>query len=164
MIKKNLGGDRLGSGNKMKVELHGYERSTHDLGYLWRSTMSPGTLVPFMKELVLPGDTFDIDLDVDIKTHPTVGPLFGGYKVQLDVFECPMRLYQGLLHNNKMYIGMNMATVKLPQMELNVDTTAVIDPNDPDNAQINPSCILSHLDIRGVGVVAGGFPHIVQVA
>ena len=45
----------------MKVELHNYERSTHDLGYIWRSTMSAGTLVPFMTQVALPGDTFDIE-------------------------------------------------------------------------------------------------------
>lgn len=49
-MQKTLGGDRLGSGHKQKVYLHGYERSTHDLGYLWRTTMSAGTLVPFMKQ------------------------------------------------------------------------------------------------------------------
>ena len=48
---KTLGGDRLGAGKKMKVELHNYERSTHDLGYIWRSTMSAGTLVPFMTQV-----------------------------------------------------------------------------------------------------------------
>ena len=31
---KTLGGDRLGAGKKMKVELHNYERSTHDLVYM----------------------------------------------------------------------------------------------------------------------------------
>ena len=50
----NLGGDRLGSGNKLKVNLHGFERSNHDLGYVWRNTQAPGTLVPFMCMLGLP--------------------------------------------------------------------------------------------------------------
>src|SRR4051794_18264544 len=99
-MQKTLGGDRLGSGNKMKVNLHGYERSTHDLSYVWRSTMSSGTLVPFLCEVGLPGDTFDIKLELDIKTHPTIGPLFGSFKAQLDVFQAPMRLYNSLLHNN----------------------------------------------------------------
>ena len=98
----------------MKVELHNYERSTHDLGYIWRSTMSAGTLVPFMTQVALPGDTFDITLDAFVNTHPTVGPLFGSFKMQLDIFQCPIRLYQGQLHNNKLGIGMNMASVKLP--------------------------------------------------
>ena len=85
-MKQTIGGERLGSGGKMTVDLKTYNRSTHDLGYLWRSSMAPGTLVPFMSEIALPGDTFDIDLDLDAKTHPTIGPLFGSYKVQADVF------------------------------------------------------------------------------
>ena len=51
---KTLGGERLGAGKKMKVELHNYGRSTHDLGYISRSSMSAGTLVPFMCKLGLP--------------------------------------------------------------------------------------------------------------
>ena len=41
----NIGGDRLGSGNKLRVDLHGYERSTHDLSNIMRTSMSVGTLV-----------------------------------------------------------------------------------------------------------------------
>ena len=131
---KTLGGDRLGSGNKQNVELHNYSRSTHDLSYAWRSTMSAGTLVPFLNEVALPGDTFNIDLECLIKTHPTVGPLFGSYKVQLDIFQCPIRLYQGQLHNNKLGIGMNMAAVKLPELRLTAATTT--DAPDINTAQI----------------------------
>ncbi|AXH73230.1 MAG: major capsid protein [Microviridae sp.] len=152
-MQKTIGGDRLGSGKRMKVDLHGYQRSTHDLGYLWRSTMSAGTLVPFLTEVALPGDTFDIHLDCDIKTHPTIGPLFGSYKVQLDIFQAPIRLYQGQLHNNKLGIGLNMAGVKLPQMSLQVNPDAYVNMEDPDNSQINPSCILSYLGIRGIGMI-----------
>ena len=76
--------------------------------------MSAGTLVPFMTEVALPGDSFDIDLQCDVKTLPTVGPLFGGYKVQLDVFEVPVRLYQGKLHMNMLNIGMDMKNILLP--------------------------------------------------
>ena len=152
---KTLGGDRLGAGKKMKVELHNYERSTHDLGYIWRSTMSAGTLVPFMTQVALPGDTFDITLDAFVNTHPTIGPLFGSFKMQLDIFQCPIRLYQGQLHNNKLGIGMNMASVKLPYLrfEAPYETAEVINTiKDYDNSQINPSCLLSYLGIRGIGV------------
>lgn len=152
--EQTLGGNRLGSGKKQKVTLHGYERSNQNMGYLWRSTMSAGTLVPFMKEVALPGDTFDIDLECIVKTHPTVGPLFGSYKVQLDVFQAPIRLYIAALHNNKLKIGMRMAQIKLPQMRLGVNPAGVIPDDNPDNAQINPSCILSYLGIRGVGQVS----------
>ncbi|AXH76244.1 MAG: major capsid protein [Microviridae sp.] len=150
-MQKTLGGDRLGSGNKMKVNLHGYERSTHDMGYIWRSTMSAGTLVPYMCEIGLPGDTFDINLDADIKTHPATGPLFGSYKVQLDVFQAPIRLYNSLLHNNALGIGLKMENVKLPVLELFAPAIPLDDIPDYDNSQINPSCILSYLGIRGIG-------------
>ena len=149
-MKKALGGERLGSGKKMDVELHGYSRSTHDLGYIWRNTQSAGTLVPFLVRVALPGDTFDINLDMDIKTHPTVGPLFGSFKAQADIFLAPIRLYQGQLHNNKLKIGLKMSNVKLPFIKLKA-MPATTNP-DLDNSQINPSCILSYLGIRGVGV------------
>ena len=89
-MKVAIGGDRLGSGNKENVSMKNYERSTHDLSQVWRSSMAAGTLVPFMKELALPGDTFDIDLNAQVLTLPTIGPLFGNFKVQLDVFVVPI--------------------------------------------------------------------------
>ena len=116
MQVKTLGGDRLGTGKKMQVELSGFERSTHDLSYIWRSSMSAGTLVPFLNKIMLPGDTWDIHLDCDIRTIPTIGPLFGSMKVQLDVFTTPIRLYNSLLHNNELEIGLNMAKALIPQI------------------------------------------------
>lgn len=150
-MSKTLGGDRLGSGKKMKVELHNYERSTHDMGYVWRSSMSAGTLVPFLCEVALPGDTFDINLGCEIRTLPTVGPLFGSYKVQLDIFQAPIRLYQALLHNNQLGIGKNMSAVKLPQIEFTATPIDGLLHPDIDNCQINPSTLPAYLGLRGIG-------------
>ena len=47
-------------------------------------------------------------------THPTIGPLFGSFKFQADVFTCPIRLYNAMLHNNTLNIGLDMSKVKLP--------------------------------------------------
>lgn len=121
-MKVNIGKNTLGDNDKMSVSLKEYGRSTHDLSYAWRSPMGVGTLVPFMKLLALPGDTFDIDLDTKVLTHPTVGPLFGQFKMQLDVFTCPIRLYQAQLHNNALNIGLDMKKVKLPKFENNFKT------------------------------------------
>lgn len=118
-MKVNIGKNTLGDNNKMSVSLREYGRSTQDLSYAWRSPMGVGTLVPFMKILALPGDTFDIDLDTKVLTHPTVGPLYGQFKMQLDVFTCPLRLYQAQLHNNALNIGLDMKKVKLPKFENN---------------------------------------------
>ena len=149
MSKKTLGGDRLGAGKKMKVELHNFGRSTHNKSKIWRSSMSCGTLVPFLHEIGLPGDTFEIDLDAIVKTYPTVGPLFGSFKLQLDIFEAPMRNYQGQLHNNKLGIGMNMAKIKLPQLEIVCNNIDINNPVPLEFQQINQSSLLAYLGIRG---------------
>ena len=116
-MKANIGKNTLGDSNKMSVSLREYGRSTHNLSSAWRSPMGVGTLVPFMKLVGLPGDTFDIDLDTRIMTHPTIGPLFGNFKFQADVFTCPIRLYNAMLHNNTLNIGLDMSKVKLPKAE-----------------------------------------------
>ena len=63
-MKVNIGKNTLGDNNKMSVSLKEYGRSTHRLSSAWRSPMGVGTLVPFMKMVGLPGDTFEIDLCV----------------------------------------------------------------------------------------------------
>lgn len=159
-IRKTIGGDRLGSGRKLQVELHNYGRSTHDLGYIWRTTMSPGTLVPFMKQLALPGDTWDISLDADVKTHPTIGPLFGSFKLQLDVFFAPIRLYQGKLHNNQVGLGLDMANVKLPKLALSPiqGITTSTSSLELDQYGTEPSSLLNYLGVKGTGVYLGAEP------
>ncbi len=151
MKSVQLGGDRLGSQGDMNVELNNYERSSHDLSYIWKSTMGVGTLVPFMSELALPGDSFEIKLDTDIRTIPTNGPLFGSFKTQLDVFKCPIRLYMKELHNNKLGVGLNMKSIALPQIKLQAKNPVIDADTDYDNYQIEPSCIMSYFNIRGIG-------------
>lgn len=145
----------MGSGKKMDVEMHGYERSNHNLNKILRTTMSPGTLVPFMNLVALPGDTFDINLSCDIKTHPTIGPLFGSFKVQLDVFQIPWRLYNSFLAFNKVEVGLDMSKIKIPQYELTAFPTPE-NVTDIDNSQINPSSIMSYLGLRGIGRIEDG--------
>ena len=98
----------------MVTRLNNYNRSTHDLSFICRTSMAPGVLVPTMKQLVLPGDTFPIQTRSHILTHPTVGPLFGSFKQQNDFFFCPIRLYNAMLHNNALNIGLDMKSVKFP--------------------------------------------------
>ena len=150
-ITKNLGGDRLGSGAKNNISMHKYNRSTHDLSRAWRSSMTPGTLVPFLCEVALPGDNFDIQLESLVRTMPAVGPLFGSYKMQMDIFACPIRLYNGLLHNNMTKIGMNMSQVKLPKVNL---TTRAINieriATQINNSQTATDSLINYLGLRGL--------------
>ena len=152
-MKTDIGGDRLGSGNKQEISKKNYERSTHDLSETFRSSMSSGTLVPFLHKLALSGDSWDIDLHTSVLTLPTVGPLFGSYKVQLDVFATPLRLYNPLLMMNKLNIGRDMSKVYLPQMKIKaLNRTADADALD-DNRQVNPSCLLKYLGVSGIGKI-----------
>ena len=150
---KTLGGDRLGSGNKMKVELHNYERSTHNLSDVFRSTMAPGVLVPFFKRICTNGDTWTIDLNELVKTMPAIGPCFGAYKLQADVFEIPIRLYQGILHNNWNKIGMDMSKVKLPKIQLQSCSIPYGSQtfNNYTTYQISSSSLLAYTGLRGIG-------------
>lgn len=147
-MKTTLGGDRLGSGNKQEISTRNYNRSTHDLSWVFRSTTACGTLVPFMNELALPGDNFKIDLETLVKTNPTIAPLFGSFKIQLDVFLCPIRLFQGALQMNKLNVGLDMSKVKLPTFGLNSQYMKAIDNS---HEQINSSCIFRYFDIGGLG-------------
>jgi len=152
MTKLTLGGDRLGTGAGMQVETRDYSRSTHDLQHTVTTTLSPGTIVPFMSILGLTGDTFDIQLYVDLMTHPTIGPLFGSFKVQLDVFECPLNIYNPTLLYNPTGIGMKMETIKIPQIVVN---GKIPEPGDDlDTVHINPSSLLRHLGISSLGHAA----------
>lgn len=140
-ITKNIGKNTLGDRNKMSVRLKEYEMSTHDLSFVFRNTQSPGTLVPFMKLVAQKGDIFNINLINKTLTHPTVGPLFGSYKLQHFVFTCPIRLYNSWLHNNRTGIGMNMSQIKLPRINFGIPAHTY--------RQTNPSSLLNYLGYKG---------------
>ena len=154
-MNTSIGGDRIGSGNKMDLSFKNYERSTHDLSYLWRSSMSAGTLVPFMNLVALPGDNLRIELDTEVLTLPTIGPLFGSFKVQLDVFEVPIRLYNAKLHMNKLGIGMDMDSIFLPQFPVYVNNHPDHVHTYEDNEQVNASALIKYLGISGIGAISG---------
>lgn len=145
-ITKSIGKNTLGDGNSMQVDLKTYNRSTHNLSYAWRSSMGVGTLVPCMKLIGLPGDTFDIDIDTKVLTHPTVGPLFGSYKMQIDIFTAPFRLYNAMLHNNALNIGLDMSKVKLPIYGQVMTSDAKIE--DSTRLTYSSSSILAYLGQR----------------
>ena len=153
-LTRSIGKNTLGGGKRMQVDMKTYNRSTHDLSYVWRNTQSPGTLVPFICELALPGDVHEIQLSANVLTHPTVGPLFGSFKLQLDIFECPIRLYNAQLHNNKLGIGLDMSKVKFPVLGITYDKeydNPLKTKNTLNDAQVNPSCLRSYLGFNGVG-------------
>lgn len=153
-MKVSIGKNTLGGGKKMMTRLNNYNRSTHDLSFIMRTTMAPGVLVPTMKQLVLPGDTFPIETRCHVLTHPTVGPLFGSFKQQNDFFFCPIRLYNAMLHNNALNIGLEMKKVKFPIIQFEKgrwDTSQTLTgSNESLKKEVNPSSLPSYLGIKSL--------------
>lgn len=149
-ITKALGGERLGSGNKMNVTLHGFNRSSHNIGQLFKTDQAIGTLVPYFCDIGLNGTTYNIDLTTKIRTLPTNGPIFGRLKHQIDVFHAPIRLYIRVLHNNALGIGMKMQNVKLPVMKLRANQPDMT-KDDLNSQQISQDSLIAYLGVRGLG-------------
>ena len=147
----NVGAKRLGDESKIKQRVHGFDRANFDLTRKFRTTMNVGTLFPCYKELVTAGTTIELNEKNDVKTLPTVGPLFGSFKLQTDYFFVPLRLYMSTLHNNQLNIGLQMNKVKLPKLLVeNVDTLAAGKYNrDMRKLGVQNSNILHYLGYKG---------------
>jgi len=137
----------------MQVEFDGYQRATFNLDKIVRTTASVGTLIPVYKNVGLPDDTWDIGTHMEVITGPTVGPVFGSLKGQIDWFTADFRLYNSFLHNNKLRIGNNISQVKFPIINLTAQPVDLDSVTDLNNSQINPSSIAAYMGIRGVGMV-----------
>lgn len=142
-ITRTIGKNTLGDNNKMHVSLREYDMSSQNLSYVFRSTMGVGMLVPFMKIVCQKGDIFDIKLTNRTMTHPTLGPLFGSFKLQHFIFTAGFRLYNSWLHNNRTGIGMKMSDIKFPTIRGNLNTSA------KPEAKFNPSSLYSYIGWRG---------------
>jgi hypothetical protein len=123
-IVRTLGKNTLGDNNKMKVAMREYDMSTHDISTIFRSSVGVGMLVPFCKILCQKGDIIDLNLINKTLSQPTLGPLFGSFKLQHFLFFGGFRLYNSWLHNNRTGIGMKMSDIKLPMMKANTKGTA----------------------------------------
>ena len=83
-------------------------------------------------------------------THPTLGPLFGSFKLQHFIFTAGFRLYNSWLHNNRTGIGMKMSSIRFPLIYRGYN----IDENQ--NAKNNPSSLYSYIGWKGSRDKAGG--------
>lgn len=142
-ITRTIGKNTLGDNNKMHIRLREYDMSSQNLSYVFRSTMGVGMLVPFMKIVCQKGDIFDIRLTNKTMTHPTLGPLFGSFKLQHFIFTAGFRLYNSWLHNNRTGIGMKMSDIKFPLMYRGEKK-----PGSQD-AENNPSSLYSYIGWKG---------------
>lgn len=123
-VVRTIGKNTLGDNNKMKVAMRDYDMSTHDISTVFRSTVGVGMLVPFCKILCQKGDIIDLNLINKTLSQPTLGPLFGSFKLQHFMFFGGFRLYNSWLHNNRTGIGMKMSDIKLPMMKADTKGTS----------------------------------------
>lgn len=158
-MKKTLGGERLGAGKKMAVELENFGRSSNNLSKIVRTDQSFATIVPYYCEIGLTGDTFYInEIESIIRTLPTNGPIFGSAKFQVDVFCVPIRLYMSALHNNALGVGLKMANIKLPKLwepilrEYNVGNEKIDEYLIKNANSYNPSSLPAYLGKRGLPI------------
>ena len=166
-VVRTLGKNTLGDNNKMKVAMRDYDMSTHDISTVFRSSVGVGMLVPFCKILCQKGDIIDIDLINKTLSQPTLGPLFGSFKLQHFMFFGGFRLYNSWLHNNRTGIGMKMSDIKLPMMKAKtngVPTTA--------KTEISTSALYKYLGwsesrrtglSSNTGVVKNGVPLLLYI-
>ena len=156
-MKVSIGKNTLGGGKKMMTRLNNYNRSTHDLSSVCRTSAAVGTLTPTLYHLLLPGDTFPIETRCHTLTHPTIGPLFGSFKQQNDFFFCPIRLYNAMLHNNALNIGLNMKQVKFPlfpiSYNLYTDKSKMEGSNDSLLNEVNPSSLVAYTGVRALSTL-----------
>lgn len=157
-MKVSIGKNTLGGGKKIMTRLNNYNRSTHDLSSVCRTSAAVGTLIPTLYHLVLPGDTFPIQTRCHTLTHPTIGPLFGSFKQQNDFFFCPIRLYNAMLHNNALNIGLNIKQVKFPiypiSYNLYTDKGKMEGSNESLLNEVNPSSLVAYTGVRALSTLA----------
>lgn len=148
-IVKKVGGDRLGSGEKMTVTAHGYGYSTHDVSRTWKSSMSFGTIVPCFQWFMPSGSRLRINLDALITSNALLYQLYGSAKFQVDVFTSRVANYNPRMQLNLNDQGYNIKDIKFPTMTL--ETKAFTGSGYISNQQVNPSSLL-----RYTGLAANG--------
>lgn len=153
-IIKKLGGDRIGSGNKMTVKAHGYGFSTHDVSKIRRTSMSFGTIVPMGQWLLPSGSRLRLNLDALVTSAALKYQLYGSAKFQLDVFSARLALYNPKMELNLNDQGYEISDIKFPLMKLK--TKGYTDAENTNNWQVNSSALLRYLGIAGNGQPNGG--------
>lgn len=154
----------------MTVQLENFGRASFNIGGIIATDQAAGTIVPYFCDIATNGTTYYIDMATKTRTLPTVGPLFGSFKHQLDWFSIPIRLYIGALHNNALGIGMNMAQIKMPKMDFLVYYDSQTPYTEQFNSkQISQDSLVAYLGIRGLGRAHGNgtirrFPAIFYLA
>lgn len=137
-MKVTLGGDRIGSGNKMKQRMRNFDRASFDISKIWASSVAPGVLYPCFCDIGTIGTTYEMKINDLIRTIPTNGPLFGSFEARVEVYFYPLRLTQGILHNNPLALGLNAKNVLLPMANVELTNIARYNKYIEDGGNMPP--------------------------
>lgn len=69
------------------------KRSNYDLSNRVRTSMPVALMIPLRYDDTLPADQFKYQMHALLKSYPTLAPVMGAFKLQIDLFFCPWRNY-----------------------------------------------------------------------
>lgn len=83
---------------KMKVKAP--KMAHHDLSHYFRTSMATGPLYPILCQELTPGQEVQLDFESLVNTQALLSPLYGSFKLQIDVFFAGTSLYIPKLWRN----------------------------------------------------------------
>lgn len=111
-----------------KMDLPDPKRSNFNLGRVNRFTADAGWVIPCYTEEILPNSYKRLDVEALIQTNATIAPLMGSFKVKIDAFFVPLRLYYRHLDLNNIRPNFDdnfdYHYIEMPSLDnvVNVDT------------------------------------------
>lgn len=93
------------------------QRSTFDRSFDHKTSFNAGSLIPFMVEEVLPGDTFNITTSKVVRSQTMLTPIMDNIYLDTYYFFCPSRL---LWRHFKEFCGENTQGAWAPSIEYSI--------------------------------------------
>lgn len=151
-MKQEIGGKRLGGAGKgMTVNLHEYNKSTHNLDKGIMLSLTPGVLYPIYYRELTQNSGIEIEIDSIVKALAGMEfPMFSSFKAQIDFFAFDARLYNKRMHNNLLGAGMNLEEIFIPQIEISGPQINGND-EDPSRKQIAYNSLARFCGVKGLG-------------
>ncbi|QXN75172.1 major capsid protein [Microvirus mar35] len=130
----------------MEVMVKKPNTSNFDLSKNISMSANTGPLYPVYQHYCVPGEFVSINYDALIRTNPAFAPLYGRYKVKIDTFFCPYRLYNPSYRLNDddfdVY-GTLHPLIRLPQVGTGQSTLTV----NFQTPSVYPGSVLNYLGL-----------------
>lgn len=134
----------------LNFELPRPKRSNFNLGRVNRFTADVGFVIPCYVEEVLPNSYKRLDVNALIQTNATIAPLMGSFKVNIDAYFVPLRLYHRHLSLNNVDVDFNDDFDFHFISSVNQTIESTLGRNSA-SISVAPSSLLDYLGIFPVG-------------